>query len=212
MNGEPWNTPLRQEEKLQIQDRECISLEQQHKCGGQKECMTCCGHNGSNSRELRRRSQDTVNSEVAQRDSASSNVSPGKTSYSLSNCSKAQAVTQRWLRVDPREHSHMAVAAVAEGSTTQSTSATIRVVETEGQSNTECQRVLASRSDLHGTIADMGTYRAIVMTTDPERCDGRTQQVEDWIKVCCGAKSGRLGHFESQKVSERRIKELANNE
>ena len=33
----------------------------------------------------------------------------------------------------------------------------------------------------------------------------------DWNKKCCGAKSGHLGHlFESQKVRERRIKELAN--
>ena len=36
MNGEPWNTPPRQEEKLQIQDRECTALKQQIKCGGQK--------------------------------------------------------------------------------------------------------------------------------------------------------------------------------
>ena len=36
MNGEPWNTPPRQEEKLQIQDRECIALKQLSKCGGQK--------------------------------------------------------------------------------------------------------------------------------------------------------------------------------
>ena len=52
---------------------------------------------------------------------------------------------------------------------------------------------------------------AIVLTTDPEDCDGWTQQVVDRNKKCCGAKSGHLGHlFESQKVSERRIKELAN--
>ena len=57
----------------------------------------------------------------------------------------------------------------------------------------------------------MDTCRAIVLTTDPEDCDGWTQQVVDWNKKCCGAKSGHLGHlFESQKVSERRIKEPAN--
>ena len=97
----------------------------------------------------------------------------------------------------------MMVAAVSESSTTQSTtSSTIRVAETEGQSNTECQKVLASRSDRHGTIADMDTCRAIVLTTDPEGCDGRTQQVVDWNKKCGGAKSGHIGHlFESQKVS-----------
>ena len=57
----------------------------------------------------------------------------------------------------------------------------------------------------------MDTSGPIVLTTDPEDCDGWTQQVVDRNKKCCGAKSGHLGHlFESQKVSERRIKELAN--
>ena len=57
----------------------------------------------------------------------------------------------------------------------------------------------------------MDTCRATFLTTDPEDCDGWTQQVVDWNKKCRGAKSGHLGHlFESQKVSERRIKELAN--
>ena len=85
------------------------------------------------------------------------------------------------------------------------------MVKTEDQSNTECQEELASRSDRHGTIADMDTCGAIVLTTDPEDCDGWTQQIVDRNKKCCGAKSGHLGHlFGSQKVSERRIKELAN--
>ena len=56
----------------------------------------------------------------------------------------------------------------------------------------------------------MDTCRAIDLTTDPEDCDGWTKQVVDWNKKCRGAKSGHPGHlFESQKVSERRIKELA---
>ena len=45
MNGEPWNTSLRQEETLLIQDRECITLKQQ------RGCMACCGHAGSNPRD-----------------------------------------------------------------------------------------------------------------------------------------------------------------
>ena len=85
------------------------------------------------------------------------------------------------------EDSCMRVAAVAESATTQSTtSSTIRVVETEDQSNIECQEVLASRSDWHGTIADMDTCGAIVLTTDPEGCDGWTQHVVDrtsWTSV-----------------------------
>ena len=36
MSGELWNTPPRQEEKLQIQDREYSALKQQSKC----ECLT----------------------------------------------------------------------------------------------------------------------------------------------------------------------------
>ena len=45
--------------------------------------------------------------------------------------------------------------------------------------------------------------------TDPEDCDGWTQQVVDRNKKCCGAKkSGFL--FELQKASMRRIKEFAN--
>ena len=57
----------------------------------------------------------------------------------------------------------------------------------------------------------MDTCGAIVLTTDPEDCDGWTQQVVDRNKKCCGAKRGHLGDLlESQKVSERRIKELAN--
>ena len=47
MNGEPWNTPPQQEEKLQIQDRECIALKQQNKCGGQKACVACSRHAGA---------------------------------------------------------------------------------------------------------------------------------------------------------------------
>ena len=71
--------------------------------------------------------------------------------------------------------------------------------------------MLASRSDRHGTIADMDTFGVIVLTTDPEDCDGWTKQVVDRNKKCCGVKSGHLGHlFESQEVSERRIKELVN--
>ena len=57
----------------------------------------------------------------------------------------------------------------------------------------------------------MDTCGAIVLTTDSKDCDGLTQQVVDRNKKCCGAKRGHLGHlFESQKVSERQIKELAN--
>ena len=69
MNGEPWNTSPRQEEKLQIKDRECIALKHLIKCGGQKGSMTCCEHAGSNLRDLKARTQDIVDNEVVQRDS-----------------------------------------------------------------------------------------------------------------------------------------------
>ena len=77
-------------------------------------------------------------------------------------------------------------------------------MKTENQFNTECHKVLARRSDRHGTFEDMDTCGAIVlMTIDPEDCDGWTQQVVDRNKKCCGAKRGHLGHmFESQMVSD----------
>ena len=68
MDGEPWNTLPRQEEKLQIKDRECIALKHLIKCGGQKGSMTCCEHAGSNLRDLRARTQDIVDNEVVQTD------------------------------------------------------------------------------------------------------------------------------------------------
>ena len=87
------------------------------------------------------------------------------------------------------EDSRMRVAAVAGNATTPSTtSSTIRVVETEEQSNIECHKVLANRSDRHGTIADKDTCGTIVLTVDPEDRDGWTQQVLERNKKCCGAK------------------------
>ena len=141
-----------------------------------------------------------MDNEVAQTVRASSNVSPGKTSYSLSNGNMQSSSSDTALAAGrpALEDSRMMMAAVAESSTTQSTtSSTIRVVETEDQSNTECQKVLASRCSWHRTIADMDTFRAIVLITDPEDCDGWTQQVVDWNKKCCGAKSGHLGNHRS---------------
>ena len=84
-------------------------------------------------------------------------------------------------------------------------------MEIEDQFNIECNKVLASRIDLQGNIADIDTCGAIVLTIDPEDRDGWTQQVVIRNKKCCGAKSGHLGHlFESQMVSERQIKDLSN--
>ena len=85
------------------------------------------------------------------------------------------------------------------------------MVETEDQFNDECHKALASRSEWHGYIAVIDTCRTIFLTTNPENCDGWTQQIVDRNKKCCGAKSGHLGHlFEPLMASERRIKELAN--
>ena len=67
--------------------------------------------------------------------------------------------------------SQMLMAAVAESATTQSTtSSTIRVVETEDQSNIECRKVLASRSDWHGTICGHGHVRS-------DRSDDRSRRL-----------------------------------
>ena len=209
MNGGLRNTLPRQDEKLQIKDRECIALKHLIKCGGQRRSMACCEHAGSNLRDLKARTQDIVDNEVVQ----------------IKNQCKFECLTEKLTeqfeqgimqssnggtalaagRPAP-EDSQMTLAADAESATTQSTtSSRIRVVETEDQFNTECHKVLASRSDRHGTIEDIDTCGAIVLTID----------LEDWVvdkyKKCCGAKSGHLGFlFESQKVSMRRIKEFAN--
>ena len=99
--------------------------------------------------------------------------------------------------------SQMTLAAFAESATTQSTtSSRIREVKTENKFNTECHKVLANRPDRHGTIGDMDTCGAIVLTIDPENRDAWTQQVVNKNKKCCGTKSEHFGHlFESQMVS-----------
>ena len=96
MNGEPWNTPPAQEEKLQIQDRECIAaLKQQNKCGGQKVCMACSGHAGLNPRDLSARTQDIVDNEVVQTDRTSRQENTVQWQHI-----ELKLVAQRWLRVD----------------------------------------------------------------------------------------------------------------
>ena len=69
--------------------------------------------------------------------------------------------------------SQMTLAAVVVSATTQSTtSSRIRVVETEDQFNTECQKVLAGVFDRHESIVYMDTCRAIDRITNPNNCDG----------------------------------------
>ena len=207
INGEPWNTLPRQEEKLQIKDRECLI-----KCGGQRGSMACCEHAGSNLWDLRARTQDIADNEVVQTENqrkfACLTRKPTE-QFEQGTMQSSNGGTAMAAGRPAPEDSQLTLAAVAESATTQSTtSSRIRVEETEDQSNIECHKVLAGISDRHETIADMDTCGAIVLTTD---CDGWTQQVADRNKKCCGAKSGHLGHLlETQKVSERRIKELAN--
>ena len=91
-----------------------------------------------------------MDNEVAQTDRASSNVSPGKPPHNLSDGTMQSSIggTAMAAGRPAPEDSHMMAAAVAGSSTTQSTtSSTSRVVDNEGQSNTECEKVLASRSD-----------------------------------------------------------------
>ena len=174
--------------------------------------MACCEHAGSNLRDLRARTQDIVDNEVVQtknqRKFECLTQKPTE-QFEQGIMQSSNGGTAMAAGRPAPEDSQMTLAAVA---TTQSTkSSMIRVAETEDQFNTECQKVLVSRSDRHGTTVEMDTCRAIDRMTDPEDRDGWTQQVVDRNKKCCGAKSGHLGHlFESQKVSVRRIKEFAN--
>ena len=214
MNGELRNTLPRQEEKLQIKDRECIALKHLIKCGGRRGSMACCEHAGSNLRDLKARTQDIVDNEVVQIKNQRKFERLKKKPTEQFEQSTMQSSTGGTAMAAGRSapDSQMTLAAVAESATTQSTtSSRIRVVETEDQFNTECHKVLASRPDRHGTIENMDTCGEIVLTIDPEDCDGWTPQVVERNKKCCGAKSGDLGHlFESQKVSTRRINEFVN--
>ena len=57
----------------------------------------------------------------------------------------------------------------------------------------------------------MDTCGVIDLKTDPEDCDGGFSRLWTGTRNAVEPRSGHLGHlFESQKVSERRIKELAN--
>ena len=169
-----------------------------------KGCMACCRHAGANPRDLRTRSQDTVNNEVVQTGRASSIVSPGKTPSSLSSGTMQSSSSGTALgagRLAP-EDSNVTVDTVAESSTTQRTTrSTSRETETCDQSRDKRRRVLASRPDRTRVDVNACTCRTIVLAADPEDRDGWTQQVGDWNKKCPLAKSGHLGHlFESQKV------------
>ena len=155
-----------------------------------------------------------MNNEVAQTGRASSTISPGQTSISLSSGtvqSSSSGTAMAAGRPAP-EVGNVAVATVAESSTTQPTKrSTTRETETGDQSRDKRQRVLASRPDRIRVGVNACTCRTIVLTTDPKDRDGWTQQVVDRNKKCYGAKSGHLGHlFEEQKLSEDRTKELAN--
>ena len=215
MNGEPWNTSPRQEEKLQIKDRKCIALKHLIKCGGQKESMACCEHAGSNLRDLKARTQDIGDSEVVQTKDQCKFERLTKKPTEQFEQSTVQSSTGGTATAAGRpapEDSRMRVAAVAESATTESTTSSgIREMETEDQFNIECHKLLAGKFDRHGTIVDMDTCGAIVLTIDPEDRDGWTQQIVDRNKKCCGAKRGHLGHLiESQMLSEGQIKELKN--
>ena len=197
MNGELWNTSPRQEEKLQIKDRECIALKHLIKCGGQGRGMVCCEHAGTNLWDLKARTQDIVDKEVVQPKNQRKFEPLTKKPTEEFEQGTVQSSTGGTAMAAgrPAPNSHMRLAVVAESATTQSTtSPRIRVVETEDHFNIECHKVLASRSDRHGTIEDMDTFGAIVLAIDPEDRDGWTQQVVDRNKKCCGTKSGHLGH------------------
>ena len=175
--------------------------------------MTSCEHAGSNLQDLRARTQGIVDNEVVQTDNQREFECLTRKStdqFEQGTMQSSSGGTAMAAGRPAPEDSQMTLAAVAESATTQSTtSSMIRVVETEDQFNTECHKVLAGISDRHVTIADMDTSGAIVLTTDPEDCDDGLSRL--WTGTRSGAKSGHLGLlFGSQKVSERRIKELAN--
>ena len=147
MNGKYLNTSPRQEEQLQIKDRECIALRHLIKGGGQKESMACCEHAGSNLRDLRARTQDIVDNEVLQTDNQRKFGRPikkpteqfeqGTVRSSTGDGCPTRVYTQPSL-------CQMTLAAVAENAITQSTTSSgIRKMETVDQFNIECHKLLA---------------------------------------------------------------------
>ena len=143
MNGELRNTSPRQEEKLQIKDRECIALKHLIKCGGQKGSMACCEHAGTNLRDLKARTQDIVDNEVVKTDSQRKFERLTKKPTEKFEQGTVQSSTGGTAMAAGRpapEDSRMRVAAVAESAT----SSTIRVVETE-----EFQHRMPQSADKH---------------------------------------------------------------
>ena len=158
MNGELGNTSPRQEEKLQIKDSDCTALKHLIKCGGQKRSMTCCEHAESNLRDLKTRTQDIVDNEVVQTDSQRKFERLTKKPTEQFEQGTVQSSTGGTAMAAGRpapEDSRMTLAVVAG------------------------HKVLAGIFDRHGTIVDMDTCGAIVLTIDPEDRDGWTQQVVD---------------------------------
>ena len=154
-----------------------------------------------------------MNNEVAHAGEASSIDSPEPTAFSLSS-GPAQSSSCGTVMAAGRpapEGSNVVVTTVAESLTTQPTARpTIREMEIGNQSNDKRLVVLASRPDRTRDDVNACKCRRIVFAACPEDRDGWTQLVVDWSKKRSGAKSGHLGHlFESQKVSESRIKEFA---
>ena len=137
MIGGSWNTSPRQEEKQQTRCGVYTTLKRQIRYGGQKGCMACCRHAGANPRDLRTRSQDTVNNEVVQTGRASSTVSPGQTSLSLSGTAQSSSSGTVLAAGRPApEVGNVVAATVAGSSTTQPrTRSTIRETETSPITN-----------------------------------------------------------------------------
>ena len=139
--------------------------------------MVCCEHAGTNLWDLKARTQDIVDNEVVQTKNQRKFERLTKKPTEEFEQSTVQSSTGGTAMAAgrPAPDSQMRLAAVAESATTQSTtSSTIRVVETEEQSDIECHKVLVGMFDRHGTIADMDTCGAIVQTMDPEDRDGWT--------------------------------------
>ena len=129
---------------------------------------------GANPRDFRTRSQDTVNNEVAQTGRASSTISPGQTSISLSSGTMQSSSSGTAMAADrpAPEDSNVAVVTVAESSTTQPTTrSTIRETETGDQSRDKRQSVLASRPNQTGADVNACTCRTIVLVAGPEDRD-----------------------------------------
>ena len=208
MNGEPWNPAPPKDKAPQVRGM-YITLERQTKHGGTKGCSACFGQAKVHSVECREGFQDMVDNEAAQTAAASASEPNVETPRQAANGpapSSSSGPAPAACEPAPEDVNMGA----AEGSAAQVTSSVVRTLETEDDGSAKRQRLMAGMPILHETDVDVNVdaHKLVVLAAMSNDQGQWTQRVIDWDKMYYGAKSGTL--FDSQKVYEGRLRELAN--